>query len=88
MGIDFLIDKQELIRNKVLKVNGLYGSDIRDVSLRRQLKGKIFGFRKISEPSVAWFDISSLAVLAKKNSPISHASLETTVAFSQSNDVF
>ena len=41
-----------------------------------------------SEPSVAWFDISSLAVLAKKNSPISHASLETTVAFSQSNDVF
>jgi len=44
-SIDLLIDKQELIRNKVLKVNSLYGSDTMDVSVRRQLVGKIFGFR-------------------------------------------
>ncbi len=46
MDIDFSIDKQELIRNKVLKANGLCGSDTIDVSVRRQLKGNIFGFRK------------------------------------------
>jgi len=44
-SIDLLIDKQELIRNKVMKANGLYGSDTMDVSVRRQFKGKIFGFR-------------------------------------------
>jgi len=44
-SIDLLIDKQELIRNKVLKANSLYGSDTMDVSVRRQFKGKIFGFR-------------------------------------------
>ena len=49
-SIDLLIDKQELIRNKVLKANGLCGSDTMDVSLRRQFESKIFGFRKISEP--------------------------------------
>ena len=44
-SIDLLIDKQELIRNKVMKANSLYGSDTMDVSVRRQFKGKIFGFR-------------------------------------------
>jgi hypothetical protein len=44
-SIDLLIDKQELIRNKVLKANGLCGSNSMDVSVRRQFKGKIFGFR-------------------------------------------
>ena len=44
-SLDLLIDKQELIRNKVLKVNGLCGSDTMDVSARRQFEGKIFGFR-------------------------------------------
>ena len=48
--IDFLIDKQELIRNKVLKANGLCGSDIMDVSVRRQFEGKIFGFRIVFNP--------------------------------------
>ena len=43
-SIDLLIDKQELIRNKVLKAKGLCGSDTMDVSLRRQFEGKIFGF--------------------------------------------
>ncbi len=43
-SIDLLIDKQELIRDKVLKANGLCGSDTMDVSVRRQFKGKIFGF--------------------------------------------
>ena len=47
---ELLIDKQELIRNTVLKTNGLCGSDTMDVSVRRQFEGKIFGFRKISEP--------------------------------------
>ena len=42
---DLLIDKQEIIRNKVLKTNGLCRSDTMDVSVRRQFKGKIFGFR-------------------------------------------
>jgi len=41
-SIDILIDKQELIRNKVLKANGLCGSDTMDVSVSRQFKGKIF----------------------------------------------
>jgi len=45
-AIDLLIDKQELIRNKVLKANGLCGSDTMDVSVRRQFEGEIFGFRK------------------------------------------
>jgi len=49
-SIDLLIDKQELVRNKVLKVNSLCGSDTMDVSVRRQFEGKIFRFRKISEP--------------------------------------
>ncbi len=44
-AIDLLIDKQELIRNKVMKAKGLCGSDTMDVSVRRQFKGKIFGFR-------------------------------------------
>jgi len=44
-AIDLLIDKQELIKNKVLKANGLCGSDTMDVSVRRQFEGKIFGFR-------------------------------------------
>ena len=43
--IDLLIDKQELVGNKVLKVNSLCGGDTTDVSVRRQFKGKIFGFR-------------------------------------------
>jgi hypothetical protein len=41
--IDLPIDKQELIRNKVLKATGLCSSDTMDVSVRRQFKGKIFG---------------------------------------------
>ncbi len=49
-SIDLLIDKQELTRNKVLRANGLYDSYAMGVSLRRQFKGKIFGFRKFSEP--------------------------------------
>ena len=48
--MDLLIDKQELIRNKVLKANDLCGSDTTDVSVRHQFEGKIFGLRKISEP--------------------------------------
>jgi hypothetical protein len=44
-SIDLLIDKQELTKNKVLKAKGLCGSDNMDVSVRRQFKGKIFGFR-------------------------------------------
>ena len=44
-SIDILIDKQELIRNKVLKAKGLCSSDTMDVSVRRQFEGKIFGFR-------------------------------------------
>ncbi len=44
-AIDLLIDKQELIRNEVMKANSLYGSDTMDVSVRRQFEGKIFGFR-------------------------------------------
>ncbi len=38
-SIDLLIDKQELIRNKVLKANGLCSSGTMDVSVRRQFKG-------------------------------------------------
>lgn len=45
-SLDLLIDKQDLVRNKVLKTNGLCGSDIMDVSVGRQFEGKIFGFRK------------------------------------------
>ena len=44
-SINLLIDKQELIRNKVLKAKGLCGSNTIDVSVRRQFAGKIFGFR-------------------------------------------
>ncbi len=51
-SIDLLIDKQELIRNKVLEANSLCSSDTMDVSVRRQFEGKIFGFRKFSEPSI------------------------------------
>lgn len=47
--MDLLIDKQELVRNKVLEANSLCGSDTMDVSVRRRFEGKIFGFRKISE---------------------------------------
>ena len=57
--LDLLIDKQELVRNKVLKVNSLCGSDTMDVSVGRQFEGKIFRFRKVSEPSIAQLDISS-----------------------------
>jgi hypothetical protein len=49
-SIDLLIDKQELIRNKVLEANSLCGSDTMDVSVRRQFEGKIFGFRKNPAP--------------------------------------
>jgi len=42
---EFLLDKQELIRNKVLEANGLCSSDTINVSVRRQFEGKIFGFR-------------------------------------------
>jgi len=45
-SIDLLIDKQELIRNKVLKVNSLCGSDTMDVSVRRQFGSRIFRFCK------------------------------------------
>jgi len=45
-SIDLLIDKQALIRNKVLKANGLCGSGTMDVSVRRQFKGKFFGLHK------------------------------------------
>ena len=38
-SLDLLIDKQELIKNKVLEANVLCGSDIIDVSVGRQLKG-------------------------------------------------
>jgi len=44
-SIDLLIDKQKLMSNKVLKASSLCGSDTMDVSVRRLLKGKIFGFR-------------------------------------------
>ncbi len=48
--IDLLLDKQELVRNKVLKANSLCGNDTMDVSVRRQFEGKIFSFRKKCEP--------------------------------------
>jgi len=35
-AMDLLIDKQELVGNKVLKVNSLCGSDTMDVSVGRQ----------------------------------------------------
>ena len=35
-SIDLLLDKQELVGNKVLKVNSLCGSDTMDVSVGRQ----------------------------------------------------
>jgi len=35
-SIDILIDKQELVGNKILKVNSLCGSDTMDVSVGRQ----------------------------------------------------
>ncbi len=44
-SVEFLLDKQELIRNKVLKANGLCRSHTVDVSVRRQFEAKIFGFR-------------------------------------------
>jgi len=44
-SIDLLIDKQELTKNKALNANGLYDIDAICVSVRRQFKGKIFGFR-------------------------------------------
>ncbi len=44
-SIDLLIDKQELTKNKVMKANSLCGINTMDVSVRRQFKGKIFGFR-------------------------------------------
>jgi hypothetical protein len=34
--VDLLIDKQELVGNKILKVNSLCGSDTMDVSVERQ----------------------------------------------------
>ncbi len=42
--LDLLIDKQELMSNKVLKANGLCWSDTMDVSVRRQFESKIFWF--------------------------------------------
>ena len=66
-AIDFLIDKQELIRNKVLRVNSLCGSDARNASVRRQLKGKFFGFRIFSESFTKQFLlILSLPVSVKR----------------------
>ena len=35
-SLDLLIDKQELVGNKILKVNSLCGSDTMDVSVGRQ----------------------------------------------------
>ena len=43
-SVDLLIDKQQLIRNKVFKANGLCGSNTINVSVKHQFKGKIFGF--------------------------------------------
>ena len=40
-SLDLLIDKQELIRNKVLEANSLCGSDTMNVSGRRQFESKI-----------------------------------------------
>lgn len=48
-SIDLLIDKQELIKKKVLKVNGLCRNDTMGVSTRRQFESKFFGFRTNSE---------------------------------------
>ena len=66
-SIDLLIDKQKLIKNKVLKANALCGSGIMDVSVRRQLKGKIFGFRinkstisRIRDSAVPCFELVGL----------------------------
>ena len=42
-SISAIIDKQELIRNKVLEAKSLCGSDTIDVSVRSQFEGKIFG---------------------------------------------
>ena len=41
---DLLLDKQELTRNKVLKVNKLRESETMDVSVRRQFESEIFRF--------------------------------------------
>jgi len=49
-SIDLLIDKQELIRNKVLKANDLCDSDTMDVCVGRQFESKIFGFRIVFNP--------------------------------------
>ncbi len=62
VSIDFRIDKQELVRNKVLKVNSLCGSDTMDVIVRRQFEGKIFRFRKKGEP--LQFDRYNKVILA------------------------
>jgi hypothetical protein len=43
-SISAIIDKQELIRNKVLEAKSLCGSDTIDVSVRSRFEGKIFGF--------------------------------------------
>jgi hypothetical protein len=54
-SIDLLIDKQELIGNKVLKASDLGGSDTVDVSVGRQFRGKIFGPRKARQcDSMGW----------------------------------
>ncbi len=45
-SLDLLIDKQELMRNKVLKANGLCSSDTINVSVRRQFEGKILGLHE------------------------------------------
>ena len=42
--MDLLIDKQELIRNRLLKANGLRGSDTIDVSVGRQFEAKSSDF--------------------------------------------
>jgi len=50
--MDLLIDKQELIRIKLLEASDLGSSDTVDVSVRRQLEGKIVGLcKKKSAPS-------------------------------------
>ena len=47
-AIDLLIDKQELIRNKVLKANGLCSSDTMDVSSKVKSSDLVLIFYPIS----------------------------------------
>ena len=51
-SIDLLIDKQELIINKVLEVNGSCCSETMDVCVSRQFEGKFIGLHINSETFV------------------------------------